>query len=186
MHEAIADGLRKGDGLEVRTAWLDQPDAGLTDEILAKTDVLTWWGHMAHGDVPDAAVERVYKRVVIDGMGLVVLHSGHFSKIFKKLMGTSCDLKWREEENEKEVLWVTRPGHPIVAGIDDHFVLDREEMYGEFSTSPSRSRPSLSAVSAAARCSAAAAAGRAGRARFFTSAPGMKRFQPITTPPCRR
>ncbi|HEX3357437.1 MAG TPA: ThuA domain-containing protein [Tepidisphaeraceae bacterium] len=132
MHEAIADGLRKSSDLKVRTAWLDQPEAGLTDEILAETDVLTWWGHMAHGDVPDAVVERVHKRVTIGGMGLVVLHSGHFSKIFKKLMGTSCDLKWREGENEKEVLWVTRPGHPILAGVDDHFVIDREEMYGEF------------------------------------------------------
>jgi trehalose utilization protein len=132
MHEAIADGLRKNAELKVRTAWLDQPEAGLTDEILNETDVLTWWGHVAHGDVPDAVVEKVHKRVMIGGMGLVVLHSGHFSKIFKKLMGTSCDLKWREGENEKEILWVTRPGHPILAGIDDHFVIDREEMYGEF------------------------------------------------------
>ncbi len=132
MHEAIADGLRKNTQLAVRTAWLDQPEAGLTDEILAQTDVLTWWGHTAHGDVPDAVVERVFNRVVIGGMGLIVLHSGHFSKIFKRLMGTTCDLKWREEENEREVLWVTSPGHPILAGIEDHFVIDREEMYGEF------------------------------------------------------
>jgi trehalose utilization protein len=132
MHEAIASQLRKSTDLAVRTATLDEPDAGLTDEVLKDTDVLTWWGHMAHGDVPDAVVERVYDRVVRHGMGLLVLHSGHFSKIFKKLMGTSCDLKWREEQNEREVLWVTRPGHPIVAGIDDHFVLPREEMYGEF------------------------------------------------------
>jgi trehalose utilization protein len=65
-------------------------------------------------------------------MGLVVLHSGHFSKPFKRLMGTGCDLKWRDEPGEREVLWVTRPGHPIVEGIDDHFVIEREEMYGEF------------------------------------------------------
>src|SRR4051812_124056 len=84
MHEAIADGLRPNDLLQVRTAWLDQPEAGLTDEILASTDVLTWWGHRAHDDVPDAVVERVYKRVVNAGMGLIVLHSGHFSRIFKK------------------------------------------------------------------------------------------------------
>ena len=133
MHEAIADGIRANNSsLQVRTAWLDQPEAGLTDEILNSTDVLTWWGHMAHGDVPDAVVERVHKRVVNDGMGLIVLHSGHFSKIFKKLMGTTCDLKWREEENEREVLWVTSPGHPILEGVEDHFVLDREEMYGEY------------------------------------------------------
>jgi trehalose utilization protein len=131
IHEAIAGHLRKSSGLEVRTATLDEPEHGLTEEVLKQTDVLTWWGHMAHGECQDLIVERVVHRV-LQGMGLLVLHSGHFSKIFKKLMGTTCDLKWREEENEREILWVTRPGHPIVQGIDDHFILPREEMYGEF------------------------------------------------------
>jgi trehalose utilization protein len=131
MHEAIASSLRKAADLQVRTATLDQPEHGLTDDVLNSTDVMTWWGHMAHGDVKDEIVAKVQKRV-LNGMGLVVLHSGHFSKIFKTLMGTSCDLKWREEQNEREVLWVTRPGHPIVAHIDDHYVIPREEMYGEF------------------------------------------------------
>jgi trehalose utilization protein len=132
MHEAIASHLRKSAALEVRTATLDDPEAGLTEDVLKNTDVITWWGHMAHTDVQDLIVERVYDRVVRHGMGIVVLHSGHFSKIFRKLMGTTCDLKWREEQNEREILWVTRPGHPIVRGIDDHFILPREEMYGEF------------------------------------------------------
>jgi trehalose utilization protein len=132
IHEAIAGHLRKNKLFNVSTATLDEPQAGLTDEKLANTDVLTWWGHTAHGDVPDAVVERVCERVTQHGMGLLVLHSGHFSKVFKKLMGTSCDLKWREDPTEREILWVTRPGHPIVQGIDDHFILDHEEMYGEF------------------------------------------------------
>jgi trehalose utilization protein len=131
MHEAIAGYLRKRPEFVVRTATLDEPEHGLGEQVVKGTDVLIWWGHMAHQEVADAIVQRVYERVLA-GMGLVVLHSGHFSKIFKKLMGTSCDLKWREEENEREVLWVTRPGHEIVQGIDDHFVLYREEMYGEF------------------------------------------------------
>jgi trehalose utilization protein len=131
MHEAIAIHLRKSSDLHVHTATLDQPEHGLTEEVLKNTDVLTWWGHHAHREVQDAIVERVFNRV-IGGMGLLVLHSAHFSKIFRKLMGTSCDLKWREEENEREILWVTRPGHPIVKGIDDHFIIPREEMYGEF------------------------------------------------------
>ena len=129
MHEAIAAHLRHATDLQVRTATLDEPEHGLTEQVLKETDVLTWWGHMAHGEVKDEIVERVYNRVH-QGMGLLVLHSAHFSKIFKKLMGTSCDLKWREEKNEREIMWVTRPGHPIVRGIDDHFI--REEMYGEF------------------------------------------------------
>jgi trehalose utilization protein len=131
MHEAIAAHLRKSRDLKVSTATLDDEEHGLTDKALAKTDVLVWWGHVHHSDVQDLIVERVYHRVM-NGMGLIMLHSGHFAKIFKKLMGTTCNLKWREEKNEREILWVTRPGHPIVQGIDDHFILPAEEMYGEF------------------------------------------------------
>jgi trehalose utilization protein len=131
LHEVIASHLRKSQDLKVRTATLDEPEHGLTEEVLNDTDVLTWWGHAFHGDAQDLIVERVYHRV-LKGMGLIVLHSGHFSKIFKKLMGTSCDLKWRISPDEREILWVTHPSHPIVKDIDDHFVLPHEEMYGEF------------------------------------------------------
>src|SRR5512135_1165784 len=86
MHEAIAEGLRETPDFCVQTATLDQPEHGLTKEVLAKTDVLTWWGHMAHNEVKDEIVARVHERV-LNGMGLIVLHSGHMSKIFMKLMG---------------------------------------------------------------------------------------------------
>ena len=128
IHGAIAQGLREH-GFEVRTATLDEPDHGLTDEVLASTDVLTWWGHMAHGEVRDEIVDRVQARV-LDGMGLIVLHSGHFSKIFRRLMGTSCDLKWREA-NDNERIWVLEPGHPIAEGLGECIELGEEEMYGE-------------------------------------------------------
>ena len=129
MHEAIAAHLRKSSTLQIRTATLDEPEHGLSESVVNHTDVFVWWGHMHHKDVSDAVVDRVHKRVLA-GAGIVVLHSGHMSKIFIKLMGTTCNLKWREEKNEREVLWVTRPGHPCVEGIDDHFTLPREEMYG--------------------------------------------------------
>jgi trehalose utilization protein len=129
IHNAIGDGLRE-EGFTVRTATLDEPEHGLTNEVLAETDVLTWWGHMAHGDVNDEIVERVQARV-LEGMGLIVLHSGHFSKIFRKLMGTTCNLKWREAD-ENERLWVAAPGHPIAAGLNEWIDLPKEEMYGEF------------------------------------------------------
>ncbi len=130
IHEAIAQHLRKGGDFSVGTAWLDQPEHGLTDEALANTDVLIWWAHGHHGAVDDAVVAKVQQRV-LDGMGLIVLHSGHASKVFTRLMGTTGKLKWREA-GEREILWVTKPGHPILAGIDDHFILPQEEMYGEF------------------------------------------------------
>ncbi|MDH6363441.1 trehalose utilization protein [Enterococcus sp. PF1-24] len=113
----------------VQTATLDEAEHGLSSEVLAETDVLLWWGHVAHEEVADEIVERVYQRV-LEGMGLIVLHSGHFSKIFKKLMGTSCDLKWREDEKHCRV-WNINPGHPIATGIEDYFELEKEEMYGE-------------------------------------------------------
>lgn len=129
LHGALADYLGARPGLSVRTALLDQPEHGLSERALAETDVLTWWGHMAHGDVQDAVVDRVQERV-LQGMGLVVLHSGHFSKVFKRLMGTSGNLRWREA-NEIERLWVVNPYHPIAAGVPGCIEL-REEMYGEF------------------------------------------------------
>jgi len=128
IHEAIARHLR-AEGMPVRTATLDEPEHGLAEEVLAQTDVLIWWGHMAHGEVKDEVVERLYKRV-LDGMGLIVLHSAHFSKIFRKLMGTSCDLKWREI-GEKERMWVVEPGHPITEGLGEYFEIPHAEMYGE-------------------------------------------------------
>jgi trehalose utilization protein len=128
MHGAIANHLR-ANGLTVRTATLDEPEHGLTEDVLADTDVLTWWGHTAHKEVQDAVVDRIQRRV-LQGMGLVVLHSGHESKVFQRLMGTSCDLKWREAD-EKERLWVVTPGHPIVEGIGPYIELPAHEMYGE-------------------------------------------------------
>lgn len=128
MHTVIANYLQT-QGMIVRTATLDEPEHGLTQAVLDETDVLTWWGHLAHDKVDDVIVERVRQRV-LNGMGLIVLHSGHFSKIFKALMGTSCDLKWREA-NERERIWIVEPGHPIAEGLGEYFEIPHEEMYGE-------------------------------------------------------
>lgn len=130
MHETIATTLRRDDRLQVTAVHLDMPEHGVTEALLAETDVIVWWGHLAHGDVADDVVNRVVL-AIHEGMGAVFLHSAHFSKPFKRLMGTGCDLKWREAQ-DSETLWVTRPGHPLVAGITDHITLEREEMYGEF------------------------------------------------------
>ncbi|MDQ0231720.1 ThuA domain-containing protein [Metabacillus malikii] len=128
IHGAIAQFLKAAD-LDVMTATLDEPKHGLTEEVLQKTDVLIWWGHLAHDEVQDEIVEKVKQRV-LDGMGLIVLHSGHFSKVFKQLMGTSCDLKWREAD-DRERIWVIDPSHPIADGIGEYIELEKEEMYGE-------------------------------------------------------
>jgi trehalose utilization protein len=134
MHNTIADALREDKGITAETATLQEPEHGLTDERLAETDVLLWWGHAAHGKVEDRVVERVCTKVW-EGMGLVVLHSGHFSKIFKRLMGTPCSLKWREA-GERERVWIIDRSHPIAAGLGDRIEIPMTEMYGEPFTVP--------------------------------------------------
>ena len=129
MHMAIKAFLEETGECVCRTATLDEPEHGLTQEVLDNTDVLIWWGHCAHHLVSDEVVERVYQRV-LHGMGFIALHSGHFSKIFKKLNGTGCDLKWRES-GDKERIWITAPSHPIAAGLPEYFELPHEETYGE-------------------------------------------------------
>ena len=129
MHRVIAEALAAEGDMTVRTATLDEPEHGLTDEVLQNTDVLLWWGHGAHQEVRDEIVEKVHKRV-LEGMGLLVLHSAHLSKIFVRLMGTSCNLKWREM-GEKERVWVIDAAHPITRGLPEFFELPHSEMYGE-------------------------------------------------------
>jgi len=128
MHACIAQALTDPE-LTARTATLDMPEHGLTSDVLETTDVLTWWGHAAHAQVDDKVVDRVHRRV-LEGMGLIVLHSGHYSKIFKRLMGTTCSLKWREA-GERERVWTVDPSHPIAAGVGECIEIENSEMYGE-------------------------------------------------------
>ena len=129
IHGAIAQMLGRDERFSVRTATLEQPEHGLTEEVLNDTDVLIWWGHMAHAEVSDEVAARVQKRV-LDGMGLIVLHSGHLSKPFVRLMGTVCRSKWRQND-EKERIWVIEPSHPIASGLPEYIELEKEETYGE-------------------------------------------------------
>lgn len=132
MHSTIKEGIEEhlGERAIVRTVTLDDPEHGLTEELLAETDVLLWWGHAAHAEVADEVVERVHRHV-LGGMGLLVLHSGHWSKIFGKLMGTSCTLRWRSA-GDREIVWTVNPSHPIAAGVPHPFIIPEQEMYGEF------------------------------------------------------
>jgi trehalose utilization protein len=132
LHAAIAEGIDAvlGDAALVATATLEQPEHGLPDAVLDATDVLLWWGHLAHERVSDATVARVRARVLA-GMGLVVLHSGHLSKIFRSLMGTGCNLRWREGD-DRELVWTVDPSHPIAQGVPHPLEVGRHEMYGEF------------------------------------------------------
>jgi trehalose utilization protein len=131
MHNTIAAGIAEnlGDRAEVITTTLDEPEHGLTEEVVDDLDVLVWWGHAAHGEVADEVVERVHRHV-LSGLGLVVLHSGHWSKIFGRLMGTTCTLRWRSEQ-DRELVWTVDPTHPITEGVPNPIIIDAQEMYGE-------------------------------------------------------
>jgi len=133
LRGAIAEGLQafdKSGELSVKTAHLDEPDQGCPESLLASTDVLLWWGHARHGQVEDSLAERVREHVRERGMGFICLHSGHYSKTFKRVLDCTGHLKggWRES-NDKEAITVCAPNHPIAQGVED-FTLDAEEMYG--------------------------------------------------------
>jgi trehalose utilization protein len=183
IHAAIADGLRDA-GFDVRTAHLDEPDQGLSDAVLADTDVLTWWGHVAHAEVDDAVVARVQRRV-LDGMGLIVLHSGHHSKIFRRLMGTSGDLKWREG-GEHERVWIVDPGHPIAAGLGDSFLIEEEEMYGEFFDIPAPDQLVLVSWFQGGEVFRSGCCYTRGRGRIFYFRPGHETYPTYFRPDVRR
>jgi trehalose utilization protein len=129
IHAALADHFNQTGLFKVRTATLDEPEHGLSEKVLSQTDVLLWWGHRAHDAVQEGVVKNVQSRV-LSGMGLIVLHSAHFSKIFKCLLGTGCSLKWREA-GERARVWNVSPGHEIAQGIGDFIELEHAEMYGE-------------------------------------------------------
>ncbi len=187
IHAAIAEGIRSelGGAVEVRTATLEEPQHGLDEAALAATDVLFWWGHAAHDRVEDAAVDRVHARVLA-GMGLVVLHSGHASKVFRRLMGTGCMLRWREAA-ERERLWVVCPSHPIVAGLDvEHFQIDRSEMYGEYFDIPAPDELVLVSWFAGGEVFRSGCTFRRGRGKVFYFAPGHETYPIYFDPRVRR
>ncbi len=184
MHETLADGLRAAGVMTVRTATLEEPDHGLAPEVLAATDVLIWWGHMAHDAVHDEVVQRAHARVLA-GMGLIVLHSAHFSKLFKRLMGTTCDLKWREAD-DREILWVTAPGHPILRGISDHMVLPREEMYGEHFDIPEPDETILISSFSGGEVFRSGLTWRRGMGRIFYFRPGHETYPTYHNPQVMR
>jgi trehalose utilization protein len=174
MHRTIASFLDAPD-CAVRTAVLDDPEHGLTEEVLAATDVLVWWGHMFHELVGDAVVDRVQQRVLA-GMGLVPLHSAHMSKPFRRLMGTSGRLRWRDD-GEEELLWVVAPGHPAVAGLGKPFIrIPVEEMYGEYFDSPQPDEVVLISAFAGGEVFRSGCAFHRGRGRIFYFRPGHEAF----------
>ncbi len=181
IHGAIQRGLA-AHGIEAQTATLDEPENGLPAARLERTDVLFWWGHIAHAEVADDVVDRVQRRV-LDGMGLVVLHSGHHSRIFRRLMGTSCNLAWRETPGgERERLWVVDPAHAICAGLAAHVELPASEMYGEPFDVPPPDELVLISWFQGGEVFRSGCCYRRGRGRIFYLGPGHEAFPIYESP----
>ena len=186
MHGAIAGGLRDllGDQVEVRTATRDQPEHGLSDEALSDTDVLTWWGHAKHAEVDDRVVDRVHQRV-LGGMGLLVLHSGHFSKIFTRLMGTTCSLAWRNS-GDTELVWTVAPSHPIARGVPHPIVIGEHEMYGEYFDIPAPDELVFLSTFSGGEVFRSGCCWRRGRGKVFYFSPGDQEYPIYSHPDIRR
>ena len=173
IHATIANALRAA-GIDVRTATLDEPAQGLPPDVLARTDVLVWWGHRHHDEVGDDLVSAICARVH-GGMGLVALHSGHFSKPFRRLMGTPCTVRWRAD-GELERIWVVAPSHPVAAGIPAYFELAREEMYCEPFEVPEPDELVFISWFKGGEVFRSGCAYRRGRGRIFYFRPGHETF----------
>ena len=174
IHVALAKGLGVEKDFSLRTATLDQPQNGLSQDVLDNTDVLLWWAHLAHDQVADEVVDRIQSRVLA-GMGLIVLHSGHMSKIFRRLMGTSCALTWRED-GARERLWVIDATHPIAAGLDAFIELPQTEMYGEVFDVPAPDELIFLSWFAGGELFRSGCAWRRGRGRVFYFRPGHETY----------
>lgn len=186
MHGAIKEGIEEnlGDSAVVTTATLDDPEHGLTEEVLSRTDVLVWWGHAAHAEVSDEVVERVYRHVLA-GLGLVVLHSGHWSKIFGRLMGTSCTLRWRSDE-DRELVWTVDPTHPIAQGVPHPIVIEQQEMYGEFFDIPAPDELIFLSTFSGGEVFRSGCTWRRGHGRIFFFSPGDQEYPVYHHPDVRR
>ncbi len=175
IHGALCEGLEQH-GIAAASATLDEPEHGLPADRLERTDVLLWWGHGAHAEVSDALVERVQRRV-LDGMGLVILHSGHHAKICRRLLGTSCNLSWRVAEGgERERIWAVDPGHAICAGIGRCIELAAHEMYGEPFDIPAPDELVFLSWFQGGEVFRSGCCWRRGRGRIFYFSPGHETF----------
>jgi trehalose utilization protein len=186
MHGAIADGLTEllGDSVEVTTATQDQPENGLTEDVLSSTDVLTWWGHATHASVDDAVVDRVHQRV-LGGMGLLVLHSAHFSKIFRRLMGTTCSLAWRNS-GDTELVWSVNPSHPITVGVPQPIMINEHEMYGEFFDIPAPEELIFISTFSGGEVFRSGCCWRRGKGKVFYFSPGDQHYPIYRHPDIKR
>jgi trehalose utilization protein len=134
INAAIVEGLKADKRFANDTiiaASLNDPDQGINDELLAKTDVLLWWGHKKHAKVSDELTAKIKQRWMDGKMGFIGLHSAHFAKPNKALMGTACSFSCYRTDCTKTKVTVTDKTHPIAAGVPETFTVENGERYGD-------------------------------------------------------
>ncbi len=186
IHGEIAAAIRElaARPVEVAETTLDSPDHGLSDALLERTDVLVWWGHLAHDEVPDALAARVQARVLA-GMGFVALHSAALSKPFLRLMGTSCTFRWREGD-DRELVWVIDPAHPVADGLPPVIAIPEHEMYGERFDIPAPDELVFVSSFSGGEVFRSGCAFRRGAGRVFYFSPGHETHPVYHQPEVRR
>ena len=179
IHKVLADFLADDD-IQIKCTTLEDDECKITKEMLDETDVLIWWGHVRHKLVPDE-VAALVRDAVLSGMGAIFLHSGHHSKPFKTLMGTSANLCWRES-GDSELVWVVEPSHPITRGINRYFKLDAEETYGEPFVIPTPDKLLLLANFSGGEVFRAGCLFERGNGKIFYFQPGHETFPTYYNP----
>ena len=191
MYEVYPEGIHgrlreifEGAGFSVTTALLDEPECGLTDATLARTDVLVYWSHLAREEVPDSLAEKIAE-AVNRGMGFIPLHSAHMAKPFVRLMGTTCTLSWREN-HDRELLWSVCPGHPIAEGIPPVTELRPAELYGESFAIPAPEETVFTSWFSGGEVFRSGVCYRRGRGRIFYFQPGHETYPTYYVPEIER
>jgi len=185
INGALADYLNKQDGIEAKTAQLSDPEAGLGEAALANADVLIWFGHKKHKDVPDEIVERVVRHIRERGLGFIALHSAHYSKPLKVALQASGS--WSDYQNRgwAEQVWVVSPNHPLAKGLKD-FTLPKEEIYTEPFDVPAPEAVILEATWPSGHRTRECMVWTLGKGRFVYLRPGHEEYPTFFIPEMQR
>ncbi|MDA1191131.1 MAG: ThuA domain-containing protein [Candidatus Poribacteria bacterium] len=182
---AVADALKEI-GVEVKTAKMDDPEHGLSEEVLAETDVLFWWSHIRNGDLSEDVNARVVKHVLARGMGFVPIHSALFAKPFQTILGCTGNIGGWDHNQAPENVYVIDQNHPIAEGLGAKFVLPETEMYVEpFDVPPPDELIFISSFSRGEVFRSGMTWYR-GRGRIFYFRPGHETYKVLFEEPCRK
>jgi trehalose utilization protein len=203
VHGALGNLFAAQRDMQVRTATMQDAGQGLGDEALQWADVLVYFSHKHWRDVTDERVDAAQRRV-LGGMGLVLLHSAHASKLFSRLLGTRTQcLRWREgrltgaqraagqpappNDGEWQRVWTVAPAHPIASGLTGEcFTIPKDETYGEYFEIPAPETLVFLTTSQGGEVLRSGCCWTRGRGKMFYFASGHETFPVYHQPEIQR